>query len=96
MSISIAARRRHIARTTGCGAITVEIVSLMLGFMLVIWSLTPIYNMVLIALSSHGAVFSGDIWPHDPSLEAFGRGRRRTSGISRISGTSSATASLSA
>ena len=49
----------------------VEAISMVLGLVLIIWSIMPIYNMVLIALSEHGAVFSGDIWPHDPSLESF-------------------------
>jgi multiple sugar transport system permease protein len=49
----------------------VEAVSVALGIVLLVWSLIPIYNMVMIALSEHGAVFSGDIWPHDPSFESF-------------------------
>ena len=43
----------------------------MLGFVLVIWSITPIYNMVMIALDSHADVFSGQVWPEHPSLENF-------------------------
>src|SRR6201747_3164240 len=42
-----------------------------LGFVLAVWSILPIYNMIMIALSEHGAVFSGDIWPHQPSFESF-------------------------
>ena len=41
------------------------------GLVLLVWSLLPVYNMVLIALSDHGAVFSGDIYPHNPSLDSF-------------------------
>src|SRR5277367_4611807 len=44
---------------------------MMLGFVLVIWSITPIYNMFMIALDSHADVFSGAIWPEHPSLENF-------------------------
>jgi multiple sugar transport system permease protein len=51
--------------------ILVEAVCMALGFVLVVWSLMPIYNMIMIALSAHGAVFSGDIWPHQPSFESF-------------------------
>ncbi len=43
----------------------------MLGFVLVIWSITPIYNMFMIALDSHADVFSGQVWPEHPSLENF-------------------------
>ena len=42
-----------------------------LGLVLAIWSLIPVYNMVLIALSEHGAVFSGDTYPHEPSFRSF-------------------------
>jgi multiple sugar transport system permease protein len=49
----------------------VEAVSLLLGFVLVIWSITPIYNMIMIALDSHDDVFSGAVWPANPSLESF-------------------------
>jgi multiple sugar transport system permease protein len=49
----------------------VEAACLLLGFLLVVWSLTPIYNMWLIALSRHGDIFSGGLWPENPSLEAF-------------------------
>ena len=37
----------------------------------VVWSLTPIYNMWLIALDSHEAIFSGALYPEAPTLEAF-------------------------
>jgi multiple sugar transport system permease protein len=49
----------------------VEAACVMLGFVLVIWSITPIYNMFMIALDSHSDVFSGQIWPEHPSLENF-------------------------
>jgi multiple sugar transport system permease protein len=51
--------------------LAVEAVSVVLGLVLVIWSVTPVYNMVLIALDSHDDVFSGAVWPPDPSLESF-------------------------
>ena len=49
----------------------VELLCLALGFAIVVWSLTPIYNMWLIALSGHSAVFSGQLWPEAPTLEPF-------------------------
>jgi multiple sugar transport system permease protein len=40
--------------------------------MLLVWSLTPVYNMLLIALDPEGDnEFAGYIWPPDPSLESF-------------------------
>jgi multiple sugar transport system permease protein len=41
------------------------------GILIVIWTLVPIYNMVAVALESHGDVFTNDIWPTKPSLESF-------------------------
>jgi multiple sugar transport system permease protein len=49
----------------------VEAVCMVLGFAIVVWSVTPIYNMWLIALNSHSAIFSGALWPEAPTLEAF-------------------------
>jgi multiple sugar transport system permease protein len=42
-----------------------------LGAALVIWTIIPVYNMLLIALSEDGDEFSGTIWPSDPSFESF-------------------------
>jgi multiple sugar transport system permease protein len=48
--------------------------SIMLGLVLLIWSLLPVYNMLLIALDpEEGEVeFSGNLYPPKPSLEGFG------------------------
>ena len=46
---------------------------MMLGVVLLIWSLTPVYNMFLIALDpEEGEIeFDGNLWPPEPSLEGF-------------------------
>ena len=46
---------------------------MVLGVVLLIWSLTPIYNMFLIALDpEEGEIeFDGNLWPPEPSLEGF-------------------------
>ncbi|HKW92518.1 MAG TPA: carbohydrate ABC transporter permease [Methylomirabilota bacterium] len=51
----------------------VETASAVLGVMLLIWSLAPVYNMLLIALDrDEGDIeFEGLIWPPDPSLHSF-------------------------
>jgi multiple sugar transport system permease protein len=51
----------------------VEVASVMLVVALLIWSLTPVYNMLLIALDpDEGDIeFEGLIWPADPSLHSF-------------------------
>ncbi len=50
-----------------------EVASVTLGIVLLIWSLTPVYNMLLIALDrDEGDIeFEGTIWPPDPSLHSF-------------------------
>jgi multiple sugar transport system permease protein len=48
-----------------------EAAAMGLGAVIAIWTLTPIYNMVAIALESHGDVFTNDIWPAKPSLDSF-------------------------
>jgi multiple sugar transport system permease protein len=63
------ARRRHRRRR-----VLIEAGSVMLAFILLIWSLLPVYNMFLIALDpEEGEIeFTGNIWPPEPSLDAFG------------------------
>ena len=48
-----------------------EAVCAVLGFLIFVWSVTPIYNMIMISLDSHNDIFSGTVWPEHPSLEAF-------------------------
>jgi multiple sugar transport system permease protein len=57
--------RYRAARRTGKAA------SLLLGIVLIVWSLAPIYNMIVIALSAHDDIFAGTIWPASPTLESF-------------------------
>ena len=55
-------RRRQLWRKLG-GAT--------LGIGLLIWTLLPVYNMVLIALDSDADEFTGSIWPPDPDFSSF-------------------------
>jgi multiple sugar transport system permease protein len=48
-----------------------EAAALAVGIAVLIWTLVPIYNIVIVALESHGDVFTNDIWPAKPSLESF-------------------------
>lgn len=45
--------------------------AVILGALLLIWTLLPIYNMLLIALDADGEEFTGSIWPPDPNLDSF-------------------------
>ena len=53
--------------------ILAEVASVILVVVLLIWSLAPVYNMLLIALDpDEGDIeFDGVIWPSDPSLHSF-------------------------
>jgi multiple sugar transport system permease protein len=71
MSGSLAARRPASHAHYRARRYLNEIVSILLGLVLVVWSITPVYNMVLIALDGHNDIFSGAVWPPNPSLESF-------------------------
>lgn len=43
-----------------------------LAAVIIVWTLLPIYNMVMIALKDSGDVFTEHIWPVRPSLDSFG------------------------
>jgi multiple sugar transport system permease protein len=51
----------------------IEAGSVMLGAVLLIWSLLPVYNMLMIALDpEEGEIeFTGNLWPPEPSLDGF-------------------------
>ena len=56
------ARRRQFAMNIGAAVLSV---------VLLVWTITPIYNIVMVSLESHGDVFSENVWPPQPTLEAF-------------------------
>jgi multiple sugar transport system permease protein len=68
MDPSQPARRRNRLRR-----VLTEAGSMALGVVILIWSLTPVYNMFLIALDpEEGEVeFSGNLWTPEPSLDGF-------------------------
>ena len=72
MSIALASARPAPRRYRLRRRLT-EAGSAMLAIVLLIWSLIPIYNMLLIALDpEEGEVeFTGNIWPPEPSLDSF-------------------------
>jgi multiple sugar transport system permease protein len=42
-----------------------------LSAVVMLWTLIPVYNILLIALSEDGDEFTGSVWPSDPSFEGF-------------------------
>ena len=45
--------------------------ALLLGSVLALWTLVPIYNLLLIALRDDAEEFSRTLWPSQPSFEGF-------------------------
>ena len=43
----------------------------MLSAVLLVWTLTPIYNIIMVSLESEGDVAVTTIWPAQPSAESF-------------------------
>jgi multiple sugar transport system permease protein len=58
----LAVRLRRYLSTAGTAVLSV---------VLIVWTIVPIYNMVLIALEPDGDVFTDHLWPKVPSVESF-------------------------
>ncbi len=48
------------------------LVGIVLGLLILFWTLLPIYNMVMISLQTNEMIFSGNLVPVNPTLESFG------------------------
>jgi len=71
--VSVALVSRLGRRRYRLWQILLEVGSVLLGIVILIWSLAPVYNMFLIALDpEEGEIeFDGNLWPPEPSLEGF-------------------------
>ncbi|HEX4261497.1 MAG TPA: carbohydrate ABC transporter permease, partial [Acetobacteraceae bacterium] len=45
--------------------------AMLLGFVILVWTLAPLYNMLLVAVQDKQDVFASNIWPPHPQLAAF-------------------------
>ena len=52
--------------------IAIEARLLLIGIPVLIWTVLPIYHMVLFAISPKEFAFSGKLWPDNPTLHNFG------------------------
>jgi multiple sugar transport system permease protein len=52
-------------------AVSTEAKLLLIGIPVLIWTLLPIYHLVLFALSDKDSAFSGNLWPANPTLRNF-------------------------
>lgn len=48
-----------------------EALCVLLGLVLIAWSVLPIYNMLMVALQPHGDVFTSTTYPVNPTFNAF-------------------------
>jgi len=62
------ARAKRAVRVRRCLAAAGTVV---LSAVLVVWTLLPIYNMILVSLEPEGDVFTDHIWPRVLSFESF-------------------------
>ncbi|HEY6432701.1 MAG TPA: hypothetical protein VIZ17_12035, partial [Acetobacteraceae bacterium] len=71
MSATTAGRRLASPRRYRIRRYLTEATCLAFGLVLLVWSLAPIYNIIVISLEGHDDVFSGAVWPPHPSLHSF-------------------------
>ena len=52
-------------------SVTTEAKLLLIGIPVVLWTLIPVYHMVLFAISGKDSATSGRLWPKEPTLDNF-------------------------
>ena len=65
------ARATHLPRRRRRRRLWTRAAGVTLGVGLLIWTLLPVYNMILMALDSDADEFTGSIWPPDPDFSSF-------------------------
>jgi multiple sugar transport system permease protein len=71
MSLALAPARPALRRHPRRPRWPAKVATVALAVGLLLWTLLPVYNMLLIALSEDGDEFTGAIWPTDWNLESF-------------------------
>ncbi len=69
--MSMANSVRHIRRPRFSRGLPGKIAAAIFGILLLIWTLLPVYNMVLVALDEEADEFTGAIWPGDANIDSF-------------------------
>jgi multiple sugar transport system permease protein len=57
----IARRRRYV----------LNVGAAVLSAVLLVWTILPLYNIVMVSLQPHGDVFTDQVFPHNPTLDGF-------------------------
>ena len=68
---SPAGSRERMRRTARRRRYLTRVASIVFGVFLALWTILPIYNMVMVSLESHSDVFTDSVWPPRPSLMSF-------------------------
>jgi len=68
VSLALSAGRPHVRRPRRYVG---KIAAAILGVFIAFWTLLPVYNLLLIALSDDGDEFTGAVYPAEPNLESF-------------------------
>jgi multiple sugar transport system permease protein len=71
MSIALTSGQMQLSRRWRTRRRWTKAGGIVLGVLLLIWTLLPIYNMLLIAVNSDAPEFSGEIWPDDWDFSSF-------------------------
>jgi multiple sugar transport system permease protein len=58
-------------KASGWKAVTTEAKLLLIGIPVLLWTLIPIYHMVLFSISPRDSATSGKLWPDHPTLQNF-------------------------
>ncbi len=61
----------HAVRRRGLGARLGGVGTVLLGVVIFVWTVLPLYNMVLVAVQEKEDVFASNIWPPAPTLDSF-------------------------
>lgn len=48
-----------------------QLMALILGGLILFWTLLPIYNMVMISLEFNDAIFGTNVWPPNPTFQSY-------------------------
>jgi multiple sugar transport system permease protein len=48
-----------------------NVLAALVSVVLIVWTLLPLYNIVMVSLESHNDIFSDRLWPAEPSLEGY-------------------------
>jgi multiple sugar transport system permease protein len=71
MSIALTCRHRPFWPRYRRARLLANASATVLGVVLLVWTLLPVWNMILMALDSDADEFTGNIWPRDPDFSSF-------------------------